>query len=100
MTEMLQLQPYLAEWRERGFDVLLITLADKTTAIAYLEAQGLVGLPVLHDPAQAMIKAYHVSGVPTSIIVNGEGVVQEVKVGWGGGSLDSLKALVDRLCPE
>ncbi len=97
---MLQLQPYLEEWRERGFDAYFVTLANSATAVPYLEQQGLTGLPLFHDGARAMIKVYGVSGVPTTVVVDGDGTVQDVKVGWGSGSLSSLTALIDRLCPE
>ncbi len=98
---MLQLQPYLEEWRERGFDAYFVTLANSArTAVPYRASAAYPGLPLFHDGARAMIKVYGVSGVPTTVVVDGDGTVQDVKVGWGSGSLSSLTALIDRLCPE
>lgn len=96
---MLQLQPNLDAWSERGLDVIFVTMATGQSAKAFLDQNKVTGLQVLLDPWQAMTKKYLVKGVPTSYIIDQQGVVRYAKVGWGSDSLDQVTKEIDRICP-
>ena len=69
--------------------------ADK--AREFLASQGLA-LHVLLDSDGAVARAYSVRGIPTFVVIDREGVIRGVFVGWGGDSTASeLVALVTGL---
>ena len=79
--EMAALQPVYARLRERGLEILAVNVAqDAATARAFVEPLG-IGYPVLLDPEGAIARAYGVQALPTTWLLDREGVVRGKIVG-------------------
>ena len=94
------MQPYLADWRARGFDVLFVTASDAAGMKAFIEQNKIKEMTVLFDREMTFASKYRIPGYPTSFVVNKDGNIAEVRVGWGSASLAQLIATVDRLAPK
>ena len=78
---MAALQPVYARLRERGLEILAVNVAqDAATARAFVEPLG-IGYPVLLDPEGAIARAYGVQALPTTWLLDREGVVRGKIVG-------------------
>lgn len=96
---MLQLQPYLEDWRELGFAIVFVTIAGESTMREFMDVRE-VRMEVLLDRDRSFHKLYGVTAVPRSLIIDKAGIVREIKLGWGPDSLEWLRAWVDRLTQE
>lgn len=94
------MQPYIAEWRARGFDVVFVTASPAANVKAFIEQNKITEMPVLLDPEMLALAKYRIPGYPTSFVVDKAGNIAEVRVGWGAPSLAQLTATVDRLAPK
>lgn len=97
---MLQLQPYLADWRRRGFDVVFVTSSSAANMRAFIDQNKITDMPVLLDPEMLALAKYKIPGYPTSFVIDKVGNIAEVRVGWGTPSLNQMIAIVDRLVPK
>lgn len=96
MTELLQLQPFVNEWRAAGFEVLLVSSDDPRELTAFME-KNRIQTVVLLDPQRKVGDAYRVQGIPLTVFVDRNGTVQHNKLGWGEGSLEEFKDWVNKL---
>jgi peroxiredoxin len=96
VTEVLQLQPFIEEWRQLGFEVLLVASDDPRELTAFLETNHL-RVTVLLDRKGEAGKAYRVRGIPLTVFVDREGIVRANKLGWGEGSLREFQDWVAKL---
>lgn len=83
------MQPYMAEWRERGLVVVLIS-ADHPDQLAAFVAEHDLEIYVLLDPDHTVHRLYGVQARPTSIFLNREGRVEHSSVGWSRGALEEF----------
>lgn len=68
-------------YKERGFTVLAVNLGESRDRVAAFSAQFQMDFPVLLDPAGQTTRLYPTRGIPTSFLLDGEGVVRRVVVG-------------------
>ena len=68
------------------------TLTEKDLSLA----SGPVGRVAI-DPQQAIGDAFHVTGYPTLVLIDGEGVVRAVQVGYRPGVRDRLADQIDAI---
>lgn len=99
MQEVLQLQPFIEEWKAEGFLVYFASTLTETDIERFKDTHQVVHMPVLLDPQRRLFNQYGVRGVPITFILDTEGRIQIVKPGWGPGSLEELKDWVQRLAP-
>lgn len=79
--EMAELQPVYARLRSRGLEILAVNVAqDRDTARRFVEPLKLT-YPVLLDPEGATARAYGVQALPTTWLLDGNGVVRGKIVG-------------------
>jgi cytochrome c biogenesis protein CcmG/thiol:disulfide interchange protein DsbE len=72
----------VARERGAGLVVLAVNLEEEPLAIAaYLRTLGVGGVTPLSDPNGAIFRQYRVSGLPTTVSIDREGVVREIHVG-------------------
>jgi len=76
------LQPYMAEWRERGLDVVLVS-SDRPDRLESFIKQHNLAATALLDPDWQVHRLYQVQGLPTSVFLDREGKVKHSSVGWG-----------------
>jgi thiol-disulfide isomerase/thioredoxin len=73
------------------------TLIEKTLAGKHLKlTEGPVSLVAL-DPSQSIPKLFHVSGIPTVFLLDAQGIVQGVHVGFRSDVRESLSHEIDTL---
>jgi peroxiredoxin len=94
---VLQLQPHLKEWRELGFELVLVTMDDVKELTTYVSDQKLDTPILLDTKRQVSPRLYKVTGYPTTVFVDKQGIVRRVSVGWGPASLDKFNNLVTEL---
>ena len=65
-----------------GLAVLAVNLQEEPLTIAaYLRTLGVGGVSPLTDPAGAVFRQYRISGLPTTVALDRDGVVREIHVG-------------------
>jgi peroxiredoxin len=99
--EMPALQETYRRFKDDGFIVLAVnwTQLDEREAVApYVQELGLSFPILLDENGQISDHLYNVIGLPTSIFVDGDGVVQEIVVGpLSLGDLDTkVQSLLQR----
>jgi len=94
---VLQLQPKLAEWRNLGFELVLVSLSPVQELTTYVNDLKL-DAPVLLDPQfKVVIDAYEVQGTPRTVFVDKQGIVRKISVGWDPSSLAEFEKTVEDL---
>jgi peroxiredoxin len=79
------LQTVYDEFHEQGFEILAVnsTLQDTiSSAVSYYEGQQYT-FPFLIDPDGIVTRNYQTHALPTSILVNPDGIVVDVVIGSG-----------------
>lgn len=61
--------------------MLVIAVQDTEEDVRAVLAEGPYELPVLLDPQATIAAAYRVTGVPTAVVLDAEGVARQTKVG-------------------
>jgi len=80
--------------RKKGLKVLAIDLRESKDEVQKFLTQNAYSFPVALDLDGATAKRYLVQGIPTTVIIDGSGVVREVFVGFGEESAKSLDAAI------
>lgn len=79
--EMPDFQKYYTENKDNDFAILAINAGEsKAIATKFMEENG-YNFPVLLDTATEVGNNYMVSGIPTSFIIDKEGIIRNIKVG-------------------
>lgn len=99
MQEVLQLQPELEGFKERGLDFYFVIAGRERELKAFFE-RYVVSAAVVWDKELEIFWDYDVEGLPVTFFVNKDGVVQETKLGWSKDSLTEFKVLVDQLVTD
>jgi len=83
-----------AKYRDRGFQVLAVSVQEQSEEVqAFTEALKL-GFPVLLDEIGAVARRYRVRGLPTSFFVNPKGTIVAIQA--GAMERDVLEASIQR----
>lgn len=80
-AEMPELDALAHEYRDTGFRVLAVNVLEEPDAIQRFGEELGLGLPLLVDRSGEVYKAYNVQGLPTSYLIDAEGVIRDVRVG-------------------
>ncbi len=99
MNKVLQLQPFISRWAERGFDVLFVSALSPEQIQRFQELYGVEHMEVVVDPGRTMWNLYEVRAVPAGFIIDGDGAIRASTLGWGQDSLAELQVWVDQLAP-
>lgn len=73
--------------------------ASPEEARAALKGTGADVLVLVDGTAKTQLP-YHASGTPTTYLIDGSGVIQMAKVGYGDGTESYLRAEIERLLEE
>lgn len=85
------------QFKERGVTFVSIDSAQRSKAAeSFLETQKVVHT-VLNDPAGDVFDSYRVSGIPTTVIIDGEGRVMFRHVGFSPGDEGRLAKEIEAL---
>ncbi len=93
--------PMLSDLREelkgKGFEVLAVNLdEDPAAGIAFLKEYP-VSYPVVSDPKGLVPERYGLQGMPTSYLIDRNGVVQMIHVGFKKKDMPEIKKAVVKL---
>jgi cytochrome c biogenesis protein CcmG, thiol:disulfide interchange protein DsbE len=80
-TEMPELDQVARDYREAGFRVLAVNVLEDAAAVRRYGEELQLDLPLLLDPSGGVYKAYNVQGLPTSFLVDRDGVIRDVRYG-------------------
>ena len=91
--EMADLQALAAEYRARGLRVVAVSVdaGSETLVRRFVDSEHLT-LPIVHDQSARVQTLYHVTGVPSSYIIDSTGVLRWSRTGGIHGSTDVIKA--------
>lgn len=81
LTEMPQIEKIYQEYRDDGFVMLGVNMGDSKDQIQTFAADLGISYPVLLDELSITAKRYGVFAVPTSFVVDREGIVRDKILG-------------------
>jgi len=81
--EMPLLNQMQGEFDRKGVSVLAIHLGGKENADGYMRSNRIY-LTSVADPAGVVGRAYHVSGLPSLVLIGKDGKVKRASSGWTG----------------
>jgi peroxiredoxin len=81
VSEMPFLQQVYDEWQERGLVLLAIHIGESAEEAASFVEEYSLSFPVLLDIDGTVAAQYGVQNIPTTFLIDQEGIVQGVKVG-------------------
>ena len=94
------LQELHENYADRGLAVLAVSVGEKESAVQSFVDENGYTLPILLDSRGEVRSAYGVRGIPTSYLVDGQGTVQHVQLGYGAGLEAELRAEIESLLAE
>ena len=89
-----------AQYKDKPFEYLPVSIADTAEAIEHFAEQERLEIPALIGAASRVANDYVIESIPTMYIVDKEGVIREVAVGWAKGRSRALKPVVDELLAQ
>ena len=91
------LQEVHEEFGGRGVEILTVNLGEDPEVIqGFLDENGYT-FPVVADQDFAIGGLFGVGGIPAQVVVDREGLVQSIQVGFGPGMEDDLRQLLEPL---
>jgi hypothetical protein len=88
------------DFAEDGLIVVTICIAASAEKARETANEVNAKLMIALDPGGEVASAYRVRGTPTTYLVDEEGVVQFVQIGYGVGSEKELRKAIVRLLAE
>jgi len=80
-AEMPHLQAIYNKWPHDKLEILAVSAGEKAAFVqSFVETRGLT-FPVLLDPDEALSDIYQISRFPTTLFINADGVIKEIKKG-------------------
>ncbi len=93
MNEVLQLQPRLSEWKNSGFQLVLVTSDSKETMQNFMDKNN-VDAVVLMDTDGTISTQYGIQYIPADFLINSDGTLHEDFVGWSSDRLADMEQWV------
>jgi thiol-disulfide isomerase/thioredoxin len=79
-------------WREQGVQVYAVSFDEDRAAVEEFVARTAVGFPVLWDKGgQTLAEQLELTRLPTTVLIDGGGVVRAVHVGYESGQSSALE---------
>jgi thiol-disulfide isomerase/thioredoxin len=97
-AQLPELDRLAAAWREEGVQVYAISFDEDRAAVEEFVARTPVGFPVLWDKGGATLaERLELSRLPTTVLLDGAGVVRGVHLGYDDRQAAALEREVKRL---
>ena len=94
------LQEVHEEFSGRGVEILAVNLGEDPELIqGFLDENGYT-FPVVADQYLDIGGLFGVGGIPAQVVVNREGLVESIRVGYSPGMEHGLRRLLERLTQE
>ena len=94
-SEIPALKAVYEEYREKGFEIVAVSIGEDPTELASFVQQNGMEFTVLTDPQTSIIPLYQLRSVPTSYFLDEQGVVQQVYN--GAIAQETLQGIVDQM---
>ncbi len=88
------------EFRDRGLQILAINLDEKLEDARAFLAKHPVSFALAADPSGRCPRDFGVQGMPSSYLVDRQGIIRHVHLGFRPGEAKKLWALVEQLLAE
>ncbi len=89
------------EYKAAGFQVLAVSVDSKEKAMTKFLDRSKPSFSTVWDSAQSLVASAEVEVMPTSFLVDGEGVIRAVHYGWKGGeTVEKLEGEIQELLGE
>ena len=88
------------EFRDRGLIVLAINLDEKLEDARAFLAKHPASFALAVDPSGQCPRDFGVRGMPSSYLVDRQGMIRHVHLGFRAGEAEKLRALVEQLLAE
>jgi thiol-disulfide isomerase/thioredoxin len=101
MEEMPLLDEMAVRLKKKGVEVIAVSVdEDRESAEAFLGKRASWTLTVAHDPKGKVPKVLQPSKMPTSYVVDAEGIIRYVNEGFERGDMKGLEARLTALAAE
>lgn len=98
--ELPHIQEMYTQYKDRGFTVLAINARESANQARGFIADNNFTFPVLLDREGEVLQQYSVRGIPSAFIVDTQGVIQKVQVGYRTGMETELARIIESLLPR
>jgi peroxiredoxin len=97
LAEMPDLQDYFERHRDQAFTLIGVNIGEQPEAVSSFVEQAGVSFPIWMDPGEQTLRALNTISLPTSIVIDPQGVV---RLAWSGATcLSTLESTVTALIP-
>ncbi len=79
--EMPYLQQVYDEWSAKGLVLLAINIGESSSTVEEFMQSHNLSFPVLLDTKQDVDQKYNIYGIPTTFLIDKDGIIQDIKVG-------------------
>lgn len=79
--EMPYLQQVYNEWTAKGLVLLTVDIGETPSVITKYFEENNLSMPVLLDIDQEVARRYNITGIPTSLLIDGEGIIRKRQIG-------------------
>jgi thiol-disulfide isomerase/thioredoxin len=101
MEEMPLLDDMAARLRKHGVEIIAVSVdEDQQSAQTFLSSRAKWSLTVAHDPKGKLPEVLQPSKMPTSYVVDAEGIIRYVNEGFERGDLKTIEAKLVALARE
>lgn len=97
--ELPHIQDMYNRYKDRGFTALVINVRESDALAGGFIADKRYTFPVLLDRNGEVLQRYGVRGIPTAFILDTQGVIQKVQVGYRAGVETELAHVIESLLP-
>jgi len=80
-TEMLYFKQIYDEWTDKGLVLLTINVGESLTIARDFAEETGITMPVLVDHSMVTHKRYEITGMPTTYLIDEDGVIKDIRVG-------------------
>lgn len=79
--EMPALQQIYEEWSGKGLVLLTIDMGESPSKVEEFMRSYRLSFPVLLDTKESVAEKYNIRGIPTTFLIDKDGIVQGIKIG-------------------
>lgn len=80
-AEMPSLEKFYRENKAQGFEILAINAGEPKEIITKFKNNNLITFPIFVDPDGSILESFGITNLPTTIVVNREGIVEYIHIG-------------------
>ena len=91
--EMPFIQEIFEEWSDEGLVILAVDIGEAPSRVRDFIQSGNFSFPVLLDTSQDVALEYNVRGIPTTFLIDKDGIIQVMKVGSFSSTAEIEKSL-------